>query len=291
MPQSLELKFFPAAIFLASLLLLGGCTSESVRQKENLSSASCQSRSDAGNRSARVKVDEVVTSGDSSKSEPGGQRKFSDFVNEDRERTRGEPAWRLTFDEYRFGRCVGLVTAKRIIFKDGVIFRLMLPPYTEAVVFSTENERYFTPSLYTYKQQTELIFKGLTIKPAGNEKLFGLDCKRYRYFDRHNHEKGSFLTTKTIGVVPKLADECSYMSFIPGGYGFPIELTVVEKEGKRVNHLRPLKVEKTKATDEDFQLPYGFKRARDLFELEFVDKSSTYSDAMNDLFRTSPDSQ
>ena len=96
------------------------------------------------------------------------------------------------------------------------------------------------------------------------------------------------MTTRTIDVAPKLADECCYMCSIPGGYGFPVELSLIEK-GKRVYRLRPVKVERTKATREDFKAPTGFKEARDIFELQFCEKSKSYSDAMNDLFMTAPD--
>lgn len=196
-----------------------------------------------------------------------------------------EEQWIVLLDHAGFGRCNAIFSQSKIRFDDGVLRRLILPPYDYSIMFNVENRKVMKAANETFAQTNLVNFANAGVKKMGTGKLFGLNCTRYQ-IDFPSHDVGEYWATKEIRMDPKLAVLCSQMGASPPGYGVPLRMQLKRRSGKTEKIYEVVKLERTTLKDTDFAPPRGFSKARDLFELHFCDQQSDYSDAVDDAFMT-----
>ncbi|MBX9669311.1 MAG: DUF4412 domain-containing protein [Candidatus Obscuribacterales bacterium] len=194
-----------------------------------------------------------------------------------------ESAWKLVLDHSSFGRCTAVFSENRIRFDDGIMKRLILPPYKVSYLFNAETKKVMQASNSTFENLTGINYKSASVKKIGSDRLLGLMCTHYS-LALPGRRSCEYWATHDIKMNPKLAILCCQLGCAPPGYGTPVRVIWKDRRGREERLYSVLKLEKCALRSSDFLPPEGYTTARDLFELHFCNKETKYVDAVDNAF-------
>lgn len=195
-----------------------------------------------------------------------------------------ETAWKLVLDHGTFGRCTGIFSETRIRFDDGVLKRLILPPYTESCLYNVDTKKMIQAPTSTFENLTGVNYKSATVKKIDSTRLLGLLCTHYRIDLPKRRITCEYWATHDIKMHPKLAISCCQLGCAPPGFGVPLRVIWKDRRGREERLYSVQKLERYSPKPADFLPPQGYKEARDLFELHFCDPGTKYGDAVDKAF-------